>query len=410
MSVVFPQYLQTLDSFNVTGCTGDLVANGTYFQGTSVYNGLPVFINAGGRYCYSRLSDSQWVISTAPGTESGYWWLGTLAAQSPYGLLLVHQGSAGGTAICSLPMVNAAQRAGANYKVASTTGNWATAGTWADGVVPVAGDNIVVNPGVTVTVATTLDLGTFGTLVLKGTGAINIGTSGAYSFTVQNVPEDWTIAVNYATVTNNYGKILLNSGYATVGVYTNYGTIRSNQGAVTTNEKWGTIIQNSSSGGVIAGNYGTVSVNEGTITNNYAYGVVNVNLSGVGIDTNRVGAVVNFNFGIITTNNSGGLVQWDYGTITTNSGSTNPIKIMGTAIDSVAIGAASTVPLYMPSNLPISAQQAIRAILSAVLAPNAGAGTTTETFKSIVTGQTVAVTHPDNAGTRDANGTPAYTL
>ncbi len=147
-----------------------------------------------------------------------------------------------------------------NLKIADTTGNWATAGTWADGVVPAAGENIIIRNGVTVTVAANLDLGAFGTLEIQGSGVLNI----AEGVTVARVSPGWTVWVNYGTVTANYGTVTRSYGTVT----DNDGMVTQNDGIVTAN--YNTVTRNY---GTVTHNYDIVTYNEGTVTNNE--GVIN---------------------------------------------------------------------------------------------------------------------------------------
>ncbi len=188
--------------------------------------------------------------------------------------------------------VNVMEKVGAKYKIADTTGNWATAGTWSDGVVPSAGDNIIIRNGVDVDIAANLDLGTFGTLEVQGNGTLDIDADK----TVATVPRGWVISENRGTVTNNYGTITLNY-----------------EGTVTTNHYGGTITNNYY--GTITNNYGTVRDNSGTVATNY-YGIVVTNYSMV---TSNNG-VVEINSGTVATNNVNGIVFNAGGTIGTNNG------------------------------------------------------------------------------------------
>lgn len=156
---------------------------------------------------------------------------------------------------------NVTHLAGASYAVADTTGNWATNDTWAADSPPTAGQHVIVNHDVLVTVAADLDLGQFGTLTLIGSGSIQI----AANKVVASVPAGWTIKYNYGTVTINSGRVTNNSGtvetnYSTGTVTYNYGggTVTTNSGTVTTNYSSGTVTYN----------YGTVTYNIGTVTSN----------------------------------------------------------------------------------------------------------------------------------------------
>lgn len=184
---------------------------------------------------------------------------------------------------------------GGAYKIASTTGDWATAGTWAGGVVPSAGDNIIIRNGVTVTIAADLDLGQFGTQELQGSGVLNIGSGQ----TVAWIPAGWTVDSNAGTVTANYGTVMDSDGTVT----NNYGTVTANSGTMTINN--GTVTANS---GTIASNSstGTVTSNGGTVTNNYG--------------------MVTANYGTVTTNFGTGTVMLNYNTVTNNLGKVNLIQ------------------------------------------------------------------------------------
>jgi len=209
-------------------------------------------------------------------------------------------------------------QAGGRYKVASVTGNWATAATWG-GEVPAAGDNIIIRTGVTVTVAATLDLAQFGALELQGMGGLDIG-EGA---TVATLPVGWTVDTNYGTVTNNHGTVTNNYGtvtnnYGTVTnnyagatvtdnrtgatVTVNDGTVTNNDGTVNSNSatvayNHGTVAYNSD---VVTDNYVTVTDNDGTVTNNY--GTVTNNYAGATVTNNYAGAIVGLNLGTVTHN------------------------------------------------------------------------------------------------------------
>ncbi len=218
--------------------------------------------------------------------------------------------------------VNVMEKVGAKYKIADTTGNWATAGTWSDGVVPSAGDNIIIRNGVDVDIAANLDLGTFGTLEVQGNGTLDIDADK----TVATVPRGWVISENRGTVTNNYGTITLNY-----------------EGTVTTNHYSGTITNNYY--GTITNNYGTVRDNSGTVATNY-YGIVVTNYSMV---TSNNG-VVEINSGTVATNNGNGIVLHNYGTIGTDNGESDVPRV--TLVDTTTTntdmkgtdGANTTVP------------------------------------------------------------------
>jgi hypothetical protein len=207
-----------------------------------------------------------------------------------------------------------------NTKIASTTGNWATAGTWADAAVPSAGDNIIIRDGVTVTVAASLDLGAFGTLEVQGDGVLNI----ASSQTVATLPAGWIVNSNSGTITINNGIVHDNASI----VSTNFGTIQINSDTVTANS--GTIVFNDGTVGTNAAS-GIVSQNlvGATVTINEANGVVQTNLGTIG--TNQSGGVITDNLGTITTNASGGIVANNLATVTTNNGTVYSTQISADA-------------------------------------------------------------------------------
>ena len=197
--------------------------------------------------------------------------------------------------------VNVTQLAGGTYKIASTTGNWATAGTWASGVVPAAGDNIIIRDGKTVTVAASLNLGQFGTLELQGDGALSI----ASGQTVAVVPTGWVVKSNGGTITVNSGTVTTSSGTVT----NNWGTVTNNDGMVTDN--YGTVTYNN---GTVTNNWGTITNNSGTVTDNY--GTVTYNWGTV---TYNWSTVTN-NSGTVTNNDAGGVVFNVGGTVGINNG------------------------------------------------------------------------------------------
>jgi hypothetical protein len=222
-----------------------------------VYVGTwPATLTAAGWYVVD-FYDGATIAGTLAGTFLGYW------DGATFGL--------GGADVRT--------QAGGRYKVADTTGDWATVGTWADNEVPAAGDNIIVRSGVTLTVAATLDLGQFGTLELQGTGILNIGSEA----TVATVPAGWTVADNAGTVTNNYGTVTGNNS-------------------------------------VITNNYGTVASNNDTITNNNAL----VEFSGITVTSNL--GIVKLNLGTVTTNTNPGIIEINAGTVTNNTGIVNTVQ------------------------------------------------------------------------------------
>ena len=234
----------------------------------------------------------------------------------------------------------------ANIKIAATTGNWGTNGTWSDGSPPSAGDNIIVRTGVLVTIAASLDLGTFGKLELQGTAALNI----LEAQTCAVLPVGWLVAYNYGVITTNNGTVLHNDGTIT----NNYGMVEAADGPVTTNYATGTIrSSNGTTGanygliedqyGILTNNFGLVSRNRVTITNNYNTTDYNFGT----ITTNKVAGKVLHNSGTVTTNDSGGKVFGNVGTVTTNNGS----------VYSEQISAAAALTAYDP---PTNAEMVAR--------------------------------------------------
>ena len=195
------------------------------------------------------------------------------------------------------------------YKVADTTGPWATAGTWASGVAPAAGDNIIIRNGVTVTIAASLDLGQFGTLELQGSAILNV----AAGQTVATVPRGWVIAINYGTITSNHGTVEINNTGATIT--SNFGLVIANGGTITINDWRGGVVTTNDASSTITSNISEVVSNYGTITVNDEFGRT-VNYGTVA--TNDTDGFV-VNYGTITTNASGGVVV-NYATIGTNNG------------------------------------------------------------------------------------------
>ncbi len=194
-------------------------------------------------------------------------------------------------------MVNVGELIFGQYKIADTTGNWATAGTWEDGVVPAAGDNIIIRDGVTVTIAADNDLGQFGTLELQGNGEIDEIAAGQ---TVAVVPRGWCINSNSGTVTLNFGSIIDNAATVT----TNSGLIHSNTGTVT-------------------GNLSNITANDGTVTLNEAAGTIATNSGTV---TTNDGRII-LNVDTVTTNSANGTVLHNYGTITTDNGKSDVPRV-----------------------------------------------------------------------------------
>jgi hypothetical protein len=162
--------------------------------------------------------------------------------------------------------VNAAQVGGGNYKVASTTGAWATPGTWADGAVPSAGDKIVIKSGINVTVEASLDLGQFGPWTILGT--LNIGPAA----TVATVPEGCTVTTNGGNaIGDNYGRVITNNTM----IWNNRGQVDTNAGTIdwnldTTLVNSGTVATNNNvvvrNAGTVGINYGIIELNNGEVT------------------------------------------------------------------------------------------------------------------------------------------------
>jgi len=211
--------------------------------------------------------------------------------------------------------------ANTNLKIADTTGNWATAGTWAGGVVPTEGDNIIIRNGVTVTVAANLDLGQFGTLQVQGSGVLTI----AEGVTVARVPVGWTVAENNGTVTTNFGTVTINDGTIT----SNNGTVTINDGTITDNSRVSTVTTNYET---ITTNNGTVVKNSGTVATNY--GTITFNCGMVTYHTSY--GTITFNHGTVTYHASYGTITFNYGTVTTNEG---PIQFTQTSTSLAAIAA-----------------------------------------------------------------------
>jgi hypothetical protein len=157
-------------------------------------------------------------------------------------------------------------------------------------VVPAAGENVIIRSGVTVTVAATLDLGQFGSLVIEGSGHLNI----AAGHTVAVLPKGWTVYFNLGTVTTNYGFIENNTNAGTNygAIVEHTGTLAINEGQITCN--FGTTMNNTRDGsvainrGTITSNFGIVTINQGTVTSN-------------GLVDDQHGLVV-YNAGTVTTN------------------------------------------------------------------------------------------------------------
>jgi len=221
--------------------------------------------------------------------------------------------------------VDVTHKAGGKYKIADTTGNWSTAGTWADGSEPVEGDSIIIRDGVTVTVAASLDLGQFGPPELQGDAKLRIFGAGV---TVPVIPRDWVISdiANSAVATANYG--IIEQFSTEVG--TNYNRIIYNKGGTLASNANGAIVDDNPSGATITNNSGFVN-NAGTIATNKAGGRVN-------------------NTGTVTTNDAGGIVHNYGGTVGTDNGTTwehdgsayDAIPDMGTATNQGTLATAIT--------------------------------------------------------------------
>jgi hypothetical protein len=264
--------------------------------------------------------------------------------------------------------VDVHELAGGQYKIANTSGNWETAGTWSDGVVPAAGDNIIIRNGVTVTVAAspTPDLGAFGTLELQGSGSLQI----ASGQTVDVVPAGWVVEINSGTITLNNGTIITNNGTVT----TNNGTVASNTATLGTNN----------ASGVIGFSTGTVTMNKGTI--GIAVGTVTTNNSGT----------INFNIGTITTNNSGAVVQHNYGTIGTDDGSSDVPLVATTTVNTDLAALFAGITLVAEWLGALAGKQTANATaLTEMRATGAGSGTYNEATDS----QEAIADNVINAGT-----------
>jgi hypothetical protein len=210
----------------------------------------------------------------------------------------------------ALPAVAAGAYGGISIvktKIATTWGIWEATDTWEGGVVPVAGDNIIIKDAITVTVTTDLDLTQFGTLELQGGGALAINTGE----TVAAIPQHWRVYVCYSPVMANYGEINI----AFDSVYYNYGTVVNNYGEMEAN--YGTVVRNNNGytigfngdGGTVVGNDGTVGQNDG--------GIVEYNNGTVSKNSSR--GIVKHNNGIVGDNSFDGIVLHNHGTVTTNT-------------------------------------------------------------------------------------------
>ena len=193
-------------------------------------------------------------------------------------------------------------------KTASVSGNWSNTATWGGAAVPVAGDNIIINSGVTVTVDVTTALvttvvinasSTFNGIAISGTNVLNCG-----AITMNSPTAAVNSAINVGTGTLNATSIAI-PGSATANqvcmVFVSTGTINIT-GSITFS---GTAAQAQltfmgagtlniggtlSSGGTFTRNTGTVNFNGGNQTlYNYAY--YNVTLSGSGTKSQGVSIV-----------------------------------------------------------------------------------------------------------------------
>ena len=246
--------------------------------------------------------------------------------------------------------VNVASVAGSVYRVAYRTGNWngSVTNPWAGGVVPVEGDNIIINNGVTVTITSGMDLAIFGTFQTIGTGTLNIGTPGAHAFTVTNIPVGWVVEINYGTVTDNSGTMERNYGTVANNVG---GTVTDNSGTVA-NNVGGTVTYNS---GTVTDNYGTVTTNNGTVTDNSgtvannSNGIVGNNHGTVEQNTGTItynqatGSILNNRGGTVTNNVTGGYVG--YPIATDSDGFVNAFATDGNTIQAAAAAALEALNL-----------------------------------------------------------------
>jgi len=218
--------------------------------------------------------------------------------------------------LCGSVLADVTKLTGSAYKIADTTGNWGTPGTWSDDVEPVAGENIIIRAGVHVTVAASLNLGLFGTLEVQGNGQLNV----AADKTVALVPTGWTVANNEGAIALNYGTVSLNADVGTIGTNAANGTVMRNLGTVTTND--GTVMRND---GVVTTNNGTVTHNVGDIT------------------TNGTPGIVTYNYAFVTTNN--GLIMYGVkgASPTAVAGAASGLAIVGSAMSPSAATVAAAV-------------------------------------------------------------------
>jgi hypothetical protein len=174
--------------------------------------------------------------------------------------------------------------------IATTTGNWETAGTWQGGVVPSAGDNIIIRDGVAVTVAANSNLGQFGTLQLQGNGALVLG--GGAEHTV--VPRGWYVSLFASgSLIANYGEIYNSDGY----LMQNYGIVHNNNYQLDIN-------------------FRLVNKHAGYMTSNY--GMIIITLASVSVQDNY--GVMEYSFGDVETNHVGAIIVRNYGSCETNDG------------------------------------------------------------------------------------------
>ena len=264
-------------------------------------------------------------------------------------------------------------------KIAVQGGPWATGATWSDGVVPAAGDNIIIRTGVTVTVGANLNLGTFGTLECQGSGQLQI-TSGIAVLTVSS---GWMIEANLGEINNNRGRVASNASG---------GEIANN---------FGTVSKNNAGGVITVNNGGTVNTNYGTLDTNISGGVVDTNNGTIG---NNNAATVMVNTGTITIN--GGVVVHDFGTIGTDNGKSavpeNVSRILDTGLEETTGGliAAAFIKLYDVAAPVLVASDVMRGTDGVDTAPMRGTdGVDTSTMRGTDGVDTAAMRGTDGANT-----------
>jgi hypothetical protein len=215
---------------------------------------------------------------------------------------------------------NTVQQADVAYRRATTTGNWASSGTWLDSVVPSAGEHVLIDA--IVTIAADLDLSTFASVTVGGNGSLNINTG----VTVAVVPRTMVVDSNLGTIGYLAGTVLVNSG-----------TIQLNVGHVKTNQATG-VVSDNYAGGVVTANYST-----STVTVNEASGLVVIN---AGTVTTNQGTVVYGRGGTIGSGNAAMLPDgvadqvWDEATSGHTTNGTFG-KLLGTTWGAVFSGITS---------------------------------------------------------------------